>query len=223
VGLFGLSALRQWTSRKALILAACAALAGIASPFVLSAFAERFELQPEGHYDERAVFEKAAGMIISDHPMGVGANYYVVEANTEGYNDRAGVAPVIGSDSANVHNVYYLITAETGYIGLITFLLMLLQPLVVALRYGWRCRGDQRGDLLLGLGMALFVVYVHSYFEWIFVTFTAQYMFALVVGSIAGLAMQLGYMGRSQAGDRAAAIGANVAPVTTMRPNRRIY
>jgi len=224
LGLFGVSALRQWTSRKAVILMAFAALATVILPFVLSTFAERFEVQPQGHYDERAAFEKAASMMISDHPMGVGANYYVVVANTEGYNSRAGVASVIGSDSANVHNVYYLVTAETGYIGLASFLLMLLQPLVVAFRYGWRCRGDRRGDLLLGLGMSLFIVYIHSYFEWIFVTFTAQYMFALVVGSIAGLATQLGYMRRSQAGDHTAAIGANtVAPVATMRSNATLH
>jgi O-antigen ligase len=150
-------------------------------------------------------------MMISDHPLGVGANYYVVAANTGGYNNRAGVAPVIGSESTNVHNIYYLVTAETGYIGLATFVLMLLQPLVVAFRCGWRNRGDRRGDLLLGLGISLFVIYVHSYFEWIFITFSPQYMFALDVGLVAGLATQLGYW-RSQAGNRVGAVD-KVAPI----------
>ena len=42
-----------------------------------------------------------------------------------------------------------------------------------------RHRGDQRAELLLGLGVALLTVYLHSFFEWIFVTFQAQYLFAL--------------------------------------------
>ena len=213
IGLFGLSALRRWTPRKALLLAAGVAIAGIIAPIVLSSLEERFSGAPTpGNYDERVAFQTAASMMISDHPMGVGANYYVVAANTEGYNNRARVAWVIGSDSTNVHNIYYLVTAETGYIGLVTFVLMLLQPLIVAFRCGWRNRGDQRGDLLIGLGMSLLVVYIHSYFEWIFITFSAQYMFALEAGLVAGLATQLGYWRRSQADNRADVVGA-IAPI----------
>ena len=98
-----------------------------------------------------------------------------------------------GRNSAHVHNVYYLVAAETGYIGLITYVLILLQPLIVAFRCSWRSPSDQRGDILLGLGMSLLVVYIHSFFEWIFITFSAQYMFALNAGLIAGLATELGY------------------------------
>ena len=46
--------------------------------------------------------------------------------------------------------------------------------------------------------MALLIVYIHSYFEWIFITFPAQYMFALDAGMVAGLATQLGYWRLSQ-------------------------
>jgi O-antigen ligase len=208
VGLFGLSAVRRWSGRKAIVLAGSLALAALAAPLIISSLQARFDQQQRTlqDYDERAAFERAAGMIISDHPMGVGANYYVVAANTEGYNTKAGVAPIVGSDSTNVHNVYYLVAAETGYVGLITFVFMLLQPLLVAFRCGWRNRRDRRGDLLLGIGVALLMVYVHSYFEWIFITFSAQYMFALSAGLVAGLATQLGYW-RSQAGNRVEGIG----------------
>jgi hypothetical protein len=85
------------------------------------------------------------------------------------------------------------VAAETGYVGLITFVLFLLRPMMVAFLCGLRHRGDPRGDLLLGLGVALLVVYVHSFFEWIFVTFHAQYMLAMEFGLVAGLAQQLGY------------------------------
>jgi O-antigen ligase len=169
------------------------AIAMLLMPLVLSSFEQRFSGYTISNYDERAAMEKSASMMVSDHPWGVGANSYVLIANTEGYNSRAGVAPDFGSESANVHNVYYLITAESGYVGLVTFVLVLLGPLVVAFRCAWRYRRDPRGDLLLGIGMSLLVVYIHSFFEWVFITFSLQYMFALSAGMIAGTAKQLGY------------------------------
>ena len=218
VGLFTLSALRHWTPRKALLLAGGVAAACALSPIIASSLEQRFSKEPPTDYDERAAFENAATMIINDHPLGIGANSYVVVANTGGYNTRARVAWVIGSDSANVHNVYYLVTAETGYFGLFTFILLLLRPLMVAIRCGWRHRGDKRGDLLLGLGMSLFIVYIHSYVEWIFITFTAQYMFVFDAGLIAGLATQLGYW-RSREDSRIVS-GSAIAGVATVPQNR---
>jgi O-antigen ligase len=217
VGIFALSVLRRWTPRKAIILAVGVASVCVLAPVILSSFDQRFNEAEgaagyESKYDERGAFENAAEKMISDHPMGVGSNYYVVAANTGGYNTRAAVTWAAGSETANVHNVYFLVAAETGYIGLITFVLMLLRPLVVAFRCGWRNRRDRRGDLLLGLGMSLFIVYIHSYFEWIFITFQAQYMFALDAGLVAGLATQLGYW-HSKAGNRVAVDRAG-APIT---------
>jgi O-antigen ligase len=132
-------------------------------------------------------------MMLSDHPMGVGANNYVVAANVGGYNQRAGVAARTASLATNVHNAYLLSAAETGYFGLVTFVMLLLRPLIVAFRCGWRNRKDQRGDLLLGLGVTLLVVYVHCFFEWVFFSFKVQYLFAITAGLIVGLAQQLGY------------------------------
>jgi hypothetical protein len=70
---------------------------------------------------------------------------------------------------------------------------------------------------MLGLGMSLFIVYIHSYFEWVFITFSAQYMFALNVGLVAGLATQLGYW-RSAAGKRRVA-GNAIEPSTKVARN----
>jgi O-antigen ligase len=217
--LFGLSAKRRWTPRKAMLLCAGAGAACLLAPFILSSFQQRFSEQVQGsNYDERAAFEKAAALMISDHPMGVGANNYVMVANIDGYNNRAGVASISGSDSANVHNIYYLVAAETGYVGLVTFALVLLQPLVVAFRASSRNPRDRRGDLLLGLGLAMLIVYIHSYFEWVFITYPPQYMFAINAGLVAGLAQQLGYWGRSQLGNRVA-VSVAIASVEKMARN----
>ena len=198
--IFIFSALRKWTVRKRTILIIAVLGALVVVPVAISSFDRRFSNQAESiaiDYDERGAFERAAIMMLSDNPLGQGANHYVVVANLGGYNNRAGVVPVAGSEGANVHNVYFLVAAETGYLGLITFVLMLLRPLTVALLCGWNNRGDQRGDLLIGLGVTLLVVYVHNLFEWIFVLLETQYMFAMDLGLVAGLATQLGYWSRT--------------------------
>ena len=104
-------------------------------------------------------------MMLSDHPLGVGANNFVVVAIVEGYTRKRGVG--YNSRLAHVHNIYWLVAAETGYLGLITFVLLLLHPISVAFLCGWRNRKDRRGELLLGFGVALLIVYIHSFFEWI--------------------------------------------------------
>jgi O-antigen ligase len=198
---FMLSAVRQWAARKGMILLVGATTIAAFTPLVVQSFEDRF-IQNGGtssltdEYDERATYKKAAAMMVSDHPLGVGANHFSAIANIEGYYAKAGVGLYFEALYGNVHNVYWLVLAETGYPGLIAYLLLLLQPLIVAFLCGWRNRGDQRGDLLLGLGVALLVVYIHSNFEWIFITGQAQYIFALDVGLVAGLAQQLGYWGR---------------------------
>ena len=194
---FLLSAMRQWTHRKfAILLVGALTVVGL-TPIVMSSLADRFAIENYGDYDERAAFERAAAMIVSDHPFGVGANHFADVAIVDGYYQKAGVAPNRGSMTAQVHNIYWLVTAETGYLGLMTFIFLLLRPMTVAFICGWRYRGDSRGDLLLGLGVALLVVYIHSLFEWVFIINQSQYMFALTVGSIAGLAEQLGYWRQS--------------------------
>jgi O-antigen ligase len=198
--IFILSSLRKWTVRKQTVLMIGVLGVLVIVPVAISSFDRRFADQSElvtSDYDERAVFEKVASMMLSDNPLGQGANHYVVAANLKGYNNKAGVIAAEGSEGANVHNVYFLVAAETGYLGLITFVLLLLRPLSVALLCGWNNRGDLRGDLLIGLGVTLLIVYVHGLFEWIFVLLETQYMFAMDLGLVAGLATQLGYWSRT--------------------------
>jgi hypothetical protein len=191
---FMLSAIRKWTFRKGILGLAGVISVAVLLPLAVFSLETRFAVTPlSDDYDERAAFESAAAAMLSDRPMGIGANSYVVVANSQGYNERAGVAPTAGSFSAQVHDVYRLVAAETGYFGLLTFVLLLMQPMIVAFVWGWRNRNDMKGDILLGLGVSLLVVYIHSFFEWVFVTYYLQYFFALESGLIVGLARQLGY------------------------------
>ena len=119
--------------------------------------------------------------------MGVGANQYVVVANTQGYSERAGVIWNWNSRSAHVHNTYLLVAAETGWLGLITFVSLLIAGIVQGLRYAFKDRRDPRGDIVLGCTMAIVTATGQIFYEWVFVTYQAQYVFVISLGIIAGL------------------------------------
>lgn len=197
VGLVALSMIRKPTARKSyMVLLSLLALTA-AVPLALGSLEKRFAAAPlSDDYDERAAFERSATMMLLDRPLGVGANQFVSVANTGGYFDRGGVIPSYGSRSAHVHNVYLLVAAETGYLGLVAIIVLLFAPILVALRCAFRFRNDNRSELLLGLGFSLVIVALHSLYEWVFVTFNVQHVFAITVGLIVGVAGQLGYWSR---------------------------
>jgi O-antigen ligase len=212
--LFVLSTLRQWSSRKASIAVAALAVAVLLAPAALMLVQQRGGASLESSNFERGTFQEVAMAIILRHPFGVGANNYVITANVEGFNAAANV-PWEGWH-AFVHNVYLLVAAETGIFGLIAFLLLLFQPMIVAFQCSWRNRKEPRGDLLLGLGVALLTVYIHSFFEWVLISDLSQYVLAIEIGMVAGLAQQLGYWrkGNSQSLSRQAG-WSSIEPVKT--------
>jgi O-Antigen ligase len=193
---FVVSARGQWTPRKAKVLWVGVAALAVFAFFAASSLQQRFHGGPglglSQEDSERVRYKKTAAEMLADHPMGVGANHFIIVANLGGYFERVGET-WSGGRASNVHNVYWLVAAETGYIGLIAFVAFLLAPLIAAFRCSVRHLGDPRGDLLLGLGCALLVVYIHSFEEWIFVVFDSQYLFAIVMGLIAGLTQELHY------------------------------
>ena len=196
LAVFAISALRGWTPRKSMVALATLLAVLALSPLFFSSFEQRFgtaDVQTSFlESDEtRVLMENAASLMLADHPMGVGANHYVSAANTLGYNQESGLS--WANYGAFVHNAYLLVAVETGYFGLAAFVIMLLRPMLVAFLCGWRNRRDKRGDVLLGLGVGLSIVYIHNFFEWIFVSFQCEYLFAANAAIIAGLAQQLGY------------------------------
>jgi O-antigen ligase len=187
---FAFSAMRRWSSRKAKVMLLGVAVVVALTPIALSSYERRFAAVPlSDDYDERAAFERAASMILADHPLGVGANNYVVVANAGGYMDRARVA--FTSRSTSVHNAYWLTAAELGYFGLFGFIALLARLTTRAFVIGWRNRNDSRGDLLLGLGVSILMMSIHCYFEWIIFVGPIQYLLALNAGLIGGLVSQL--------------------------------
>lgn len=191
------SALRGWTPHKSLVLLIGVFAIMAVTPFALRSLQDRFgvgnSFDPTYEYNDRLALERAAALILSDHPLGVGANNYILVAVNGGYDRAAGVAMSSATLLEEVHNAYWLVAAETGYLGLFAFVFFLLRPLTVAFQCGFSHRGDPKGDLLIGLGVTLLAIYIHSFWEWIFVDFDVQYMFAMTVGLVAGITQHLGY------------------------------
>lgn len=219
--LFVLSIARKPTAHKWKMAGLAVLAVAVVTPVVISSFADRYEVRPDssGSDAERVAFETAAKAIWSDHPMGVGANQYILTANVDGYSERAGVIWNWSSRSAPVHNMYLLVAAETGWIGLITFVMLLLWPILRGIAFAFRNRSDPRGEIVLGASVAIMVLAVHGLYEWVFVTFYAQYVFAISLGMIAGIIRQVERekMARKRAPRQSAREGAAL-PVKGDRP-----
>jgi hypothetical protein len=195
-----LSSIRRWTSRKALIGMAGAMTMAAMAPIAFSSLDRRFDLAPliEHEYDERAAFNRTALSMLATRPLGVGANHYSYVGKNYGFSIGAGVAPNEGSLNNIVHNAYLLNAAEAGYLGFVAFTLLSLYPIWVAMRYSWLRRGDPKADLLLGLGVAMLTISIHSLFEYIIVNKDVQSVLAIVVGMTLGLAHQLKSAGKAR-------------------------
>ena len=192
LALFIVSAMQGWSSRKSVVSAIAVIALLFAAPIAVHSLSKRFQFERVVQsYDERAAFERSAWFMIKDHPFGVGANQYTLAANVEGYSAKGGVAWNSGSRATNVHNIYLLYAAETGWLGSILFILLLVTAELNAFRYAWRRPTDQRAQILLGLGVAVAAAALHSMYEWIMTSSTAQYLLAVDLGLIAGLANQI--------------------------------
>ncbi len=186
--LLALSLARRPTTQKWKIVGLAIVVFAIVAPIAMASFQERFTVRPDnaGSNEEREAFERAAKSMWRDHPMGVGANQYVVVANSEGYSARAGVIWNWASRSANVHNMYLLAAAETGWPGFLTFIALLLIPTIRGLVFAFRNRCGPRGEIVLGASVTFLILGLHGFYEWVFVVYHMQYVFAIALGVVAG-------------------------------------
>lgn len=172
-------------------------------PVALASLEQRFAAQKTTFFQEdreREAFEKAAFLMLSAKPLGVGANHYVFVANTEGYSDRAGVNWRSFSRATNVHNSYLLIAAESGWPGLFAFLLLLGTAIAYAFGSAFRFRKQPGSEVFVGLGAAVLATSLHALFEWMYVVYSSQYLLAGALGLIAG--MRSRYVNEARAGSR---------------------
>jgi O-antigen ligase len=168
----------------------------LVSPLAIASFDKRFEHSNLGMAEdtERLAFKRAASMMIADHPAGVGPNNFAFVANVGGYYNRSGPNISELGRSSNVHNLYILILAESGPLGLASYIFMMLVPFITALRYGLRAGprdgDDPRGDILIGAGVTLLIASIHSTEEWVMIVSVLEYLIAIMFGLISALTAQ---------------------------------
>lgn len=185
-----LSLALRFTGHKALISVFGLVLLAGSVPLAKASLDRRLATQGStflAEDSERSAFARAARDMMSSKPMGIGPNHYVFIANTEGYSVRAGVNWASGNRNANVHNSYLLVGAESGYLGLVTMLILIGSAIWLAFSGAFRNRRQPGADVLIGLGCALVAVALHGLLEWMFVVSPTQYLFAASLGLITGL------------------------------------
>ena len=179
------------TGRKNAIAGAAFLALLMAAPVMMWAIERRSEAARASSDEERSAMVRAARMIIADHPFGVGPNQYLVVANIGGYSSRAGVAWNHANRSAPVHNSYYFITAELGFLGLIGVITILFSMIWTGLRALKRMGLGERTDILVGVVSTLIIVSAHLAFEWLVATNYIQYLLAMSMGTLVGITAPL--------------------------------
>ena len=179
------------TGRKNAIAGAAFLALLMAAPVMMWAIERRSEAARASSDEERSAMVRAARMIIADHPFGVGPNQYLVVANIGGYSSRAGVAWNHANRSAPVHNSYYFITAELGFLGLIGVITILFSMIWTGLRALKRMGLGERTDILVGVVSTFIIVSAHLAFEWLVATNYIQYLLAMSMGTMVGITAPL--------------------------------
>jgi O-antigen ligase len=183
-----LSMVRKPTPRKYGVAGALALFIIASTPVIIWAEGRRSSQVLASSDAERKAMKDAATMIIAEHPFGVGANQYVIVANIGGYSQRAGVAWNENNRSAPVHNTYYLVTAEMGFLGLIGFLATLGCLIVLGFGTLRRKSAGEIAELAPGLLATTIVSAIHISYEFVFMDFTLHYLFAMATGMLVAIA-----------------------------------
>ena len=195
IGLFAIGLVFTWilsvwhqpSGRKSAIGFGMVVALVLAAPVLWSAVERRSDAERADSNKMRSQMIDAARMIISDFPMGVGPNRYVVVANTGGYAARAGIAWNPANREAPVHNSYYLVTAEMGWLGLLGLVTLLGSIIGVGVSAMRKASRGLEAELLVGATASMIIFAVHAYFEWITMFYNIHYLAGISVGLIVGL------------------------------------
>ena len=175
-----LSCSLQMTGRKRAIAGATFLASLVIAPILYTAIARRSSETRQESTDERGRMMAGAAMILEDYPFGVGANRFVSVSSVGGYRARSGVNWV--SAAAPVHNSWYLVAAEMGWIGVTGFLAVVLAALATCFTGARRAKGTMLGDYSVGLVATVAMVALHSYQEWITMLGSVHQIFGMSLG-----------------------------------------
>jgi putative inorganic carbon (HCO3(-)) transporter len=154
----------------------------------------RLTTDDKGSAFSRVVLAEGSLVIIQDYPLlGVGLNNYTLFMPQY---DRASFQ--IWQGPAVVHNIFLLITAETGLIGLAAFLLFLASLVIQAWRLVSRAPNDTLWMAGVGIFSAYIVLILHNMVDYALLANLQLFtQFWLLAGVAAGLSRELGHEKRA--------------------------
>lgn len=167
------SMVRRPTAHKVKVLSWIVAAGALALLKSMDTIINRFVNAPKESELARKLFNQAARAMAEEHPFGVGINMYSFVLDHGGYADRFTIEP--GDRNGIAHHIYWLTSAELGYVGVTAYVLVLLSVLVAAARLALR-KGVE-GELGVGILAGLSVTYLQGFAEWIARQTTMSYAF----------------------------------------------
>ena len=196
----GISILMRPTSRKFGLMAVGFVALGVIIAIALPRLIRRFESAPKESAETREYFNEAAAAMARDNLFGIGINLYSHSlANTDYYwlvyPDKTDVPdPEAFRESVQgqsrlgtAHHIYWLYAAETGYPGLLLFL---LHTGLFSL-YNLVCFVRERDHLFKSLFLAMLVGtsihHLHGTLEWIFRQTEVQYLYFVMMGMMVAM------------------------------------
>jgi putative inorganic carbon (HCO3(-)) transporter len=168
--------------------AACAALL-VMSIVGSNLIVSRLTSEDHGSAASRVDLARGAWAMIQDHPLsGVGLNNYTLLMPQYDWTSlQSWGRPAV------VHNVYLLVTAETGLVGLIAFLWFLVSSWVQAWLLVKRAPNDALWMMGVGILSACTALAVHNMVDYLLIfSWHIARQFWLLVGIAAGLSHNLG-------------------------------
>ena len=177
------AASRRVTATTALVAIAVLLGGSMAADSLL----DRVKNAPESSEEARDEFNAAAGMMLRDHPFGVGLNQFSrVLSTVPRYRDNL-VVMANEEQGGVAHHIYRLTAAELGWPGIFLFLVIIGRFLWTAAHHGWRSRGLE-GSLLVCIGLGFVTVHLSGLLEWGFRITPIFYLFLVMSGFAVALA-----------------------------------
>ncbi len=164
----------------------------VAAPKII----ERFQKAPEASELTRVYFNEAARAMANDKIFGMGLNAYSwVLANTDYYwyvyaeerdtikdEEEFRESRMGQSRLGTAHHIYYLFAAETGWPGMVVFILFIARYYLHNVVLLFKARDEYLQAILLGLLIGFSTLHLQGLLEWIFRQTQVFYLFCLLSG-----------------------------------------
>jgi hypothetical protein len=188
LGVANLRASSRRVSATTAFVLACVVAGGVVAADTI---VRRFQEAPESSEEARHEFNAAAKLMAADHRFGVGLNSFS-RVLTDEPRYHQFIEVMKGEEQAGVaHHIYWLTAAETGYPGLVVFLIVIGRFAWQAGWMAWRHRAYFEGLLLAGSLLGFCALHAQGTLEWGLRITPITFVFAVACATVAGVSERL--------------------------------